>query len=391
MKWVNEYTWAEPKFSDIISFPYPVFSMLYKYYNYGLGVMLPDNNFLVGSTKGTGTSELRKMDRETGNITVLYDHATGNLLPYLLLESGTLLVHNPDNWGGNNNEWWRSTDSTLSNFTEITPNEGYFRALSRHSIAEGNGIILYGDYNVGAADDAGEDEVKIRKSIDDGQTWTPSFTFPHHDNTEPETYDEDPIRHIHCVEWDPYENVFWVGTGDRDSASRIYKTADGETLELVGRGYFDGYGGDEGQVWRTTSIQFAPDYVYWGMDGWLQSGIINGKSGPYLVKLDRNTSNYQLIHRTANYMFYSGFADVSFSNKKVMLFNNTGEPSTIYQVFGDRKVAIPYRWSENHKITFLSAGKDRIIINGGGVLDKIDEETSIDSAMLLFTRPIKFV
>ena len=66
------------------------------------------------------------------------------------------------------------------------------------------------------------------------------------------------IRHIHVVETDPYTGEVWVGTGDADEHSRLYYSPDnGESFTLVGVG---------SQKFRTLSIWYTEDYVYWNMD-----------------------------------------------------------------------------------------------------------------------------
>ena len=66
------------------------------------------------------------------------------------------------------------------------------------------------------------------------------------------------VRHIHVVETDPYTGDVWVGTGDADEHSRLYYSPDnGESFTLVGVG---------SQKYRTLSMWFTEDYVYWNMD-----------------------------------------------------------------------------------------------------------------------------
>ncbi|MDO6459168.1 lamin tail domain-containing protein [Granulosicoccaceae sp. 1_MG-2023] len=66
------------------------------------------------------------------------------------------------------------------------------------------------------------------------------------------------IRHIHLTMTDPYTGDVWVGTGDADEHSRLYYSPDnGESFILVGVG---------SQKYRTLSMWFTEDYVYWNMD-----------------------------------------------------------------------------------------------------------------------------
>ena len=68
----------------------------------------------------------------------------------------------------------------------------------------------------------------------------------------------DTIRHVHLVVTDPYTGHVWVGTGDADQHSRLYYSEDnGESFTLVGIG---------SQKFRSLSIWFTENYVYWNMD-----------------------------------------------------------------------------------------------------------------------------
>jgi len=65
-------------------------------------------------------------------------------------------------------------------------------------------------------------------------------------------------RHIHIVTVDPYSGYLWVGTGDEDIHSKILFSTDyGESFQILGMG---------SQEWRTLSIWFTENYIYWNMD-----------------------------------------------------------------------------------------------------------------------------
>lgn len=72
-------------------------------------------------------------------------------------------------------------------------------------------------------------------------------------------------RHVHTVDVDPYTGQVWVGTGDSDIHARImYSDDHGDTFRIVGIG---------DQMWRTVSIWFTEDYVYWNMDATVAQSI----------------------------------------------------------------------------------------------------------------------
>jgi hypothetical protein len=84
------------------------------------------------------------------------------------------------------------------------------------------------------------------------------------------------IAHYHFVQWDCYENCLWMGTGDRDSECRLYKSTDGDHWMLVGGG---------SQLWRTVGLAFRPEAIYWGTDaGWTAATHPN-----YVMRFDRGT------------------------------------------------------------------------------------------------------
>lgn len=87
--------------------------------------------------------------------------------------------------------------------------------------------------------------VNLLESMDDGKTWRTILSADH-------------IRHIHCVQYDPYSRRIWMGTGDRDAESSISFSEDhAKTWTTLGSG---------DQMFRTVSLLFTQDHVYWGTD-----------------------------------------------------------------------------------------------------------------------------
>lgn len=85
-----------------------------------------------------------------------------------------------------------------------------------------NGIILVGEYILDKSGRA----VKIFGSTDEGLTWKPVYTFP------PKA-----IRHVHYIDYDKYDDCFWVSTGDSNDESRFIKfSADLKESEIVLKG-----------------------------------------------------------------------------------------------------------------------------------------------------------
>jgi hypothetical protein len=87
--------------------------------------------------------------------------------------------------------------------------------------------------------------VKLIRSRNCGRTWEVVKVFKK-------------IRHIHCVQYDPFERGIWIGTGDRDKESMILFSEDeGESWLILGSG---------SQKFRTMSLIFTDNYIYWGTD-----------------------------------------------------------------------------------------------------------------------------
>jgi hypothetical protein len=97
------------------------------------------------------------------------------------------------------------------------------------------------------------------------------------------------IRHIHGIYWDPYSRSLWVCAGDVGAENRILRTSDGfRTLEMVG-------GGDE--TWRSVSLQFTPDAIYYGTDAELRQNMI--------YRIDRKTGERGEVTEVGGTVFYS--------------------------------------------------------------------------------------
>ncbi|MBT8339283.1 MAG: hypothetical protein HKP58_06110 [Desulfatitalea sp.] len=115
--------------------------------------------------------------------------------------------------------------------------------------------------------------VSLYRSVDGGLSFERIFEFASGD-----------VRHIHFVQWDPYEACLWMGTGDSDSESRLYRSGDnGENWELIGGG---------SQLWRAVGVAFRPEALYWGTD----AGYDTGAHPNHVMRLDRATGELSKRH-----------------------------------------------------------------------------------------------
>lgn len=88
--------------------------------------------------------------------------------------------------------------------------------------------------------------ITLFRSDDDGRSFVPARVFAAGE-----------IRHLHFIQQDPTDGSLWLGSGDRDSESALWRSATGDHWDKIG-------GGD--QAWRAIGLAFLPDAVVWGTD-----------------------------------------------------------------------------------------------------------------------------
>ncbi len=116
---------------------------------------------------------------------------------------------------------------------------------------DNEGKIFFGEYFMNME----KKEVHIYCSEDNGETWNVVYTF-----------EKGNINHIHGIFKDPYTNLLWIATGDRDNECIIANTNDGfETLNIVFRG---------GQEYRTCALLFYKDNIVFATDSQYQKNFI---------------------------------------------------------------------------------------------------------------------
>jgi hypothetical protein len=134
-----------------------------------------------------------------------------------------------------------------------------------------DGRILYGEY---CLNDDRSLPVALYRTDDPRRGFVKLFEFP-----------PGRVRHIHFVQYDPYEFCLWMGTGDQNAECGLYRSADaGTTWTLVGGG---------SQTWRSIGVAFTPDALYWGTD----AGSDAGDSPNHIVRYDRSKGIADLVQR----------------------------------------------------------------------------------------------
>src|SRR5207249_3044949 len=88
------------------------------------------------------------------------------------------------------------------------------------SLAVGrDGVIVFGEYWPNTRRSA----VHIYASADSGTSWRPVYTFR-----------EGAIRHVHGISYDPWEDCFWICTGDNEAESLLLRaSADFRNVTIV--------------------------------------------------------------------------------------------------------------------------------------------------------------
>jgi hypothetical protein len=135
--------------------------------------------------------------------------------------------------------------------TEVVHRLRYFgrgegRGVMPFGIAvDDDGRVYYGEYVTRPLEDG--ETIALFRSDDNGRSFKIVYEFP-----------DLVVRHIHNVQWDPFDKVVWMGTGDGDEQSRVGYSKDlGRSFLWVGQG---------SQDFRTTAFVFTEASVDWLSD-----------------------------------------------------------------------------------------------------------------------------
>lgn len=118
----------------------------------------------------------------------------------------------------------------------------------------------------------GRRPVRVFRSDDGGRTFDVCFAFA-----------PGQVRHVHLIQQDPFDGSLWLGTGDSDAESGLFRSTDnGTSWQEIGRG---------GQRWRTVGLAFRPDAIWWGTD----AGLDAPKFRNEILRLDRKTGRLDTV------------------------------------------------------------------------------------------------
>ncbi|KZX83261.1 hypothetical protein A3715_18355, partial [Oleiphilus sp. HI0009] len=145
-----------------------------------------------------------------------------------------------------------------------------------------DGVLFYGEYRQNKE----RSPIALWRSTDFGETWESAYQF-------------DAIRHIHGVFKDPYEETFYVTTGDSDRESAIWVSRDGaKSFSKLLHG---------SQQTRAVQLGITKDAIYFGSDSPLEQN--------YLYRLERESNQLLQLGPVAGSVFYAKVVgeDVYFS------------------------------------------------------------------------------
>lgn len=130
---------------------------------------------------------------------------------------------------------------------------------------DADGAVLWGEYHLNLLR---SDPIRIYRSEDSGRTWETAFTFS-----------AGSVCHIHKIVHDPYENVLWICTGDRDREVAIFrKDKSFTTMSPLVQG---------NQEYRTVALIPLPDCLLYGTD--------NPRGDNFIIGLDRKTGKVRRV------------------------------------------------------------------------------------------------
>ncbi|MBV9123289.1 MAG: hypothetical protein JO112_08030, partial [Planctomycetes bacterium] len=161
------------------------------------------------------------------------------------------------------------------------------------SLAVGrDGLVVFGEY----WGNGQRDEVHIYGSADSGQNWARLHTFP-----------AGSIRHVHGISFDPWENGFWICTGDYDNENQLLRTsADFREVRVVRQG---------GQRNRFYFLLVLEDHLLTATDTPLEQN--------YICRIDKSTGRLEQVAQIQNTNFYS----CRVGHK--VIFSTNAEPSAV--------------------------------------------------------------
>jgi|GEM_PF-676165 len=247
------------------------------------------------------------------------------------------------------------------NYQALSGLERPFRVMRGACAVDQYGDIYFGEYLV----NHGQSAIRIYRYTPENKKTETVYTFAPAE-----------ILHVHGIYFDPYTNALWCVTGDSATESKIIRTYDGfKTLEIIGTG---------NESWRTMSLQFTKDAIYYASDAEFNDNFI--------YRLDRQTGERKTICQIDGPVYYSCSigedlffavtAEIAPSQKKqrAVIWHVSPQTDTAKEIYSAEKDLL-----QNKKLGTLfmfgilhfargQSNKEEMFIHGVG-LKKIDNRT----------------
>lgn len=210
-----------------------------------------------------------------GNSKLLRDYFNRyELLEFEILPTGTIIIFSGgkvfrSEGGGKNFEIVHN----YNHYGLFGPNKGR-GVMPMGIVVDNTGTIFFGEYGF----NANRDEVSLYFSKDDGKTWKTLKKFLPGE-----------IRHIHAVQYDEYENLIWIATGDLPNESII------GNFDLKYHKFTVVFQGS--RMYTAVSLMFTSDYIYWGTDA--------PERQNYIYRYNRKTKELQRLNELDGPVYYS--------------------------------------------------------------------------------------
>jgi hypothetical protein len=277
----------------------------------------------IFATRHGNTNGLYVVDRdlnllETLSTTLLNrdENGLGNgIKECRILSTGTMLCWAIYRIGANQTVIWRSTDTTYSTFEPVfsLPNDISFIERSV-DVSTLDDTIMCCEYTTNPQVGgiwSEPHELNVWRGTNDGRDWDIVHT-----RSRIEIEGDNFIRHFHAVQYDPYENLFWITTGDwavENSISHIKPNGTNYTI------VFEGAKGLPSQQFRTTSLMFTENYIWYGSDAYYQNDH-------YMARINRETRQLEILPYLPDDCIRLS-KKISIKGKEVLIANKSYEMS----------------------------------------------------------------
>ncbi len=143
---------------------------------------------------------------------------------------------------------------------------GFSKPTRRGLLVDREGRVWVAQY---ALNRQRQQAIHLWCSVDGGISFDIAHTFP-----------AGAVRHIHFIQQDPLDGSLWMGTGDRNPESALWRSLDGKDWQQVGGG---------SQQWRAIGLAFGRDAITWGTD----AGLDAAEFSNCVMRFDRRTGQVQ--------------------------------------------------------------------------------------------------